>query len=134
MVMQSSAPTPGAPSPWDSVMGAIEDSISQCTFLEVTYTAENPHANGSTLPGSRPHLRPPRQRDPHDTFPAPTTTADAGKTDVLLSANGPSTVAVQQRSARSQFWQPMPRPRLQRTANVRPEKIQLPIAEQNFGK
>jgi len=28
-------------------MGAIEDSISQCTFLQMTYTAENPHADGS---------------------------------------------------------------------------------------
>jgi len=41
LVMQSSAPAPGAPSPWDSALGAIEDSISQCTFLQMTYTAEN---------------------------------------------------------------------------------------------
>jgi hypothetical protein len=39
-MMQSSAPAPGAPSPWDSGLGAIEDSISQCTFLQMTYTAE----------------------------------------------------------------------------------------------
>ncbi len=36
LVMQSSAPAPGAPSPWDSALGAIEDSISQCTFLQMT--------------------------------------------------------------------------------------------------
>jgi hypothetical protein len=65
LVMQSSAPAPGAPSPWDSAMGAIEDSISQCTFLRMTYTAENPHADGSAAPGARPRLRPPRRRDPH---------------------------------------------------------------------
>jgi hypothetical protein len=74
LVMQSSAPAPGAPSPWDSVLGAIEDSISQCTFLQMTYTAENPHADGSTAPGARPRFRPPRRRDPHATSPAPTTT------------------------------------------------------------
>jgi hypothetical protein len=28
----------------------------------------------------------------------------------------------------------MPRPHLQRAATVRREKVQLPIAEQNFGK
>jgi hypothetical protein len=74
LVMQSSAPAPGAPSPWDSVLGAIEDSISQCTFLQITYTAENPHAGGSVASGARPRFRPPRQLDPHDTSPAPTTT------------------------------------------------------------
>jgi hypothetical protein len=74
LVMQSSAPAPGAPSPWDSAMGAIEDSVSQCTFLQMTYTAETPHADGSAAPGACPRFRPPRRRDPHDTSPAPTTT------------------------------------------------------------
>jgi hypothetical protein len=74
LVIQSSAPAPGAPSPWDSLLGAIEDSISQCTFLQMTYTAENPHADGSAVPGARPRFRPPRRRDPHATSPAPTTT------------------------------------------------------------
>ena len=41
---QCAAPAPGAPSPWDSTLGNIEDSISQCTFLQMTYTAVNPHA------------------------------------------------------------------------------------------
>jgi hypothetical protein len=74
LVMQSSASAPGAPSPWDSALGAIEDSISQCTFLQMTYTAENHHADGSAAPGARPRFRPPRRRDPHATSPAPTTT------------------------------------------------------------
>jgi hypothetical protein len=74
LVMQSSAPAPGAPYPWDSALGAIEDSISQCTFLQMTYTAENQHADGSAAPGARPRFRPPRRRDPHATSPAPTTT------------------------------------------------------------
>ena len=60
LVMQSCAPAPGAPSPWDSALGAIEDSISQCPFLQMTYTAENPHADGSAAPGARPRLRPRR--------------------------------------------------------------------------
>jgi hypothetical protein len=57
---------------------------------------------------------------------------------VLSSANGPSTAALQQRchrtsaSARSPSWPPMPGPHLQRAATVRPERIQLPIVEQNF--
>jgi hypothetical protein len=74
LVIQSSTPSPGAPSPWDSAMGAIEDRISQCTFLQMTYTAENPHADGSAAPGARPRFRPPHRRDPHDTSPASKTT------------------------------------------------------------
>ena len=46
--MQSSAPAPGEQSPWDSPLGAIEGSISQCTFLQMTYTAENLHTDGNT--------------------------------------------------------------------------------------
>jgi hypothetical protein len=75
LVMQSSAPAPGAR---DSSMGAIEDSISQCTFLQMTYTAENPHADGSAASGARPRFRPPRRRDPYATSPAPTTTGWRG--------------------------------------------------------
>jgi hypothetical protein len=75
LVMQSSARTSTrAPSPWDNALGAIEDSMSQFTFLQMTYTAENPHADGSTAPGARPRLRPPRCRDPNATSPAPTIT------------------------------------------------------------
>jgi hypothetical protein len=76
LVMQSSAPAPGAQSPWDTTMGAIEDSISQCPFLQMTYNAENPHADGIAAPGARPRFsfRPPRRSDPHVTSPAPTTT------------------------------------------------------------
>ena len=131
-VMRSSAPVPRTLSPWDSALGAIEDSISQCTFLQRTYTAENPHADGSASPGARPLFRTPRRRDPHATSPAPTTTG-WGKIDVLSSVNGSSTVVLQQRchrtsaSARSPSWPPMFRPRLQRAPTVRTEKIQLPI-------
>ena len=64
--MQSSAPA-GAQSTWDSALGAIEDNISQCPFLQMTYTAENPHADGSAAPGARPRYRPPRHRDLHAT-------------------------------------------------------------------
>jgi hypothetical protein len=55
-------------------MGDIEDSISQCTLLQMTYTAENPPADGINTPGVRPRFRPPRRRDPHDMSPASTTT------------------------------------------------------------
>jgi hypothetical protein len=74
MVMQSSAPTPGAQSPWDSVMGAIEDIISQPTFLQMTYTVENPHADGRDSTGARPCFHPTSPINPHATSPAPTTT------------------------------------------------------------
>jgi hypothetical protein len=47
---------------------------AQCTFLPITYSVENPHADGSAAPGARPRFCPPRRRDPHDTSPAPTTT------------------------------------------------------------
>jgi hypothetical protein len=57
MVMQSSAPAPGAQSTWDSAQGAIEDSISQCPFLQMTYTAETPHTDVSAVPRARPRYR-----------------------------------------------------------------------------
>ncbi len=65
------------------MLGAIEDSISQCTFLQMTYTAENPHADGSAAPGARPRLRPPSRRDPHDTSSTPTTTGWLDDDDVV---------------------------------------------------
>ena len=53
-------------------MGSIEDRISQCTFLQMTCTAKNPHSDDKAATGAR--LSPPRHNDPHDTSPAPTTT------------------------------------------------------------
>jgi hypothetical protein len=59
-------------------------------------------------------------------------------TNVLSSANSPSTVELQQRchstsaSAPSPSWPTMPRPSLKWAATARQEKIQLPIEEQNF--
>jgi hypothetical protein len=49
------------------VCWATEDSISQCPFLQMTYTAENPHADGIAAPGARPRYRTPRHRDLPDT-------------------------------------------------------------------
>ena len=49
--------------PMGQPMGAIEDIISQCTFLQMIYTAETPHADAT--PGARPRLRPPTQRPEH---------------------------------------------------------------------
>ena len=66
LVMQSSAPAPGH-SPHGTVQWAIEDSISQCPFLQMTYTAENPHADGSATPGARPRYQPTRHSDLHAT-------------------------------------------------------------------
>ena len=135
--MQSSAPAPGSLSPWDSVLGAIEDSISQCTFLQMTYTAENPHADGSASTGACPRLRPPRLSDPHNTSPAPTTTGCREDRCPVVSKL-PLHSLVHQRchfSSESPLipsWLPMSRPRLQQAATALPEKIQLPIEEQNF--
>jgi hypothetical protein len=127
LVMQSSAPAPGAPSPWDSALDAIED-ISQCTFLQMTYTAETPHTDGSAAPGARPRFRPPRRRDPHATFPRTHDSRMAGRQMSCRqqTACGPSTVAMQQRchrtsaSARSPSWPPMPRPLLHESAEKDP--------------
>ena len=58
LVMQSSVQAPGAQSTWDSMLGVTEDSISQCPFLQMTYTAENPHPDGSAVPGTRLRYRP----------------------------------------------------------------------------
>ncbi len=45
-------------------MGDIEDNISQCTFLQKTYTAENPQADGSATPGTPKLLPAPPSRTP----------------------------------------------------------------------
>ena len=76
LVMQSSTPAPGAQSPWDSAMGSIEESISQCTFLQMTYTAKNQYHSRNRMTRSSSLM----------------TQQDDGKTDVLLSANAPSAV------------------------------------------
>jgi hypothetical protein len=69
MMGQCNAPAPGAQSPWDSVLGAIEDSISQCTFLQMTYTDEIPHTDGSPLSCAHDSVSPavatPTTRVPH---------------------------------------------------------------------
>jgi hypothetical protein len=63
---QYSVPAPGAQSPWDSMLGAIEDSISQCTFLQMTYTAEKPariwqrRARSTPTSAPAPPTRPPQ--------------------------------------------------------------------------
>jgi hypothetical protein len=55
-------------------------------------------------------------------------------------SNRPLHRAMQQRchhasaSARSPSWPPIPHPHLQRAATARREKVQLPIAEQNFSR
>ena len=72
LAMQSSAPAPGAQS---TVRWATEDSISQCPFLQMTCTAENPHADGSAAPGARPsrqtrHSDPPATPRTHDNWMA----------------------------------------------------------------
>jgi hypothetical protein len=132
--MQSSARTVHMGQCAGLMMMSIEDSISQCPFLQMTYTAENPHADGSAAPGARPRYRPPRHRNLH----APhTRQLDGGKTDVLSSANGPCTAALQQRchrtsaSARSPSWPPTPGPRLQRAATIWPERTQLSVLRES---
>jgi hypothetical protein len=63
LVMQSSAPAPGSQSTWDSALGY--SSISQCPFLQMTYTAENPYADGNAAPGACPR---PSRHAPHTTI------------------------------------------------------------------
>ena len=82
--------------PMGQCNGVIEDSISQCTFLQMTYTAENQHADGITASGARPRFRQPLQCDPTPRLPHPQQ-QDSWKIDVLSSANCPSTVVLQQR-------------------------------------
>jgi hypothetical protein len=62
---------PRAQSPWDSSLGAcIEDIISQCPFLQMTYTVENTHARMAAPPpedahtADRPATTSPPQRPP----------------------------------------------------------------------
>ena len=58
----------------------------------MTYTAENPHADGSAAPGARPRYRPPRHRD----LPATSRTHD-------------NWMAARQTSCRQQTAPPQPR-------------------------
>jgi len=44
LVVRSSAPAPGAPSPWGGALGAAEGGVSRCAFLRMACTSENPHA------------------------------------------------------------------------------------------
>ena len=53
LMMQSSAPAPGAPSPWKSALGAKEDSISQCVFY---YCRTYYKAVRTTSPSATPPL------------------------------------------------------------------------------
>jgi hypothetical protein len=82
-----------------------------------------------------PTTAPPQQ--PHTTRPPPTTTGRR-KGEYPVVSNWPLHCAMQQRchhasaSARSPSWPPMPRPRLQRAATARREKVQLLIREQSF--
>ena len=93
----------------------IEDRSSQCPLLQMTYNAENPHADVSAAPGGRPRRRPPRSLPPPRHAPRTHNNGLRGKTDVLSSTNGPSTVELQQRcqrisaSVRSPSWMPMTR-------------------------
>jgi hypothetical protein len=92
-------------------------------------------APGASRPPPPPPPAPPPQ--PHTTRPPPTTTGRRKGGSPVVS-NRPLHRAMQQRchhasaSARSPSWPPMPRPRLQRSATARREKVQFPIREQNF--
>ena len=113
----------------------------------MTYTAENTLADGSTSPGARPRNRtkfcfcknnkrriiitaPPLRPSRHVPH---TQQLEGGKTDVLSSANSPSTASLQQRChltsilAQSQSSLPMPCPRLHRAATVWQDLIQPSI-------
>ena len=98
----------------------------------MTYTAETPHADGSATPGARPRY------NLHATSRTHNNHVDGGKTDILSSANCPSTATLQQRchrtsaSARSPSCPTMSGPLLQRAATVWPERIQPPIWNRIF--
>ena len=91
--------------------------------------------------GPRPGPPPPPQSapptQPLTTRSLPTTTGRRKGGHPVVS-NRPLHRAMQQRchhasaSARSPSWPPMPRPRLQRAATARREKVQLRIREQSF--
>ena len=98
----------------------------------------NPHADSDephkrdTHAGACPTVAPPRPA------PAPTTTGCAEKPDVLSAANGPSTVALQQRChrasapARSPSWPPMSRSPPQRPPPPGESRIRSPLRNRTF--
>jgi hypothetical protein len=91
--------------------------------------ATRPAAGRARAPLPPPPAPPPK---PHTTRPQPTTTG-LRKRGYPVVSNRPIHSEMQQRchhtsaSARSPSWPPMPRPRLQRAATARREKVQLPI-------
>ncbi len=94
-LQQNISPTDNPP-PSARRAGRERNSISQCPFLQMTYTAENPHADGSTAPGARPGARP-RYRPPrHRDLPATSRTHD-------------NWMAARQTSCRQQTAPPQPR-------------------------
>ena len=95
-------------------------------------------AVGGQRPGPAPAATRPAPATPHDKFPR-RQQQDAGRPDVL-SNNLPLHRVMQQRChhasapARIPSWPPMPRPRPQRAAAVRPERIQPRIRNRIFYK
>ena len=96
--------------------------------------ATRPAAGPARAPPPPPTAPPPQ---PLTTRSLPTTTGRRKGGHPVVS-NRPLHRAMQQRchhasaSARSPSWPPMPRPRLQRAATARREKVQLRIREQSF--
>ena len=123
LVMQPSAIAPGAQSP--------EDNISQCPFLQMTHTADNPHADGSASPGPRPRYRPPRHSDPHTT-PRTHDNRMAGSQISRRQQTAPpqprcsKDVTAHPHRPGDRPGRPCPVPRLQRAATVWPEQISAP--------
>ncbi len=105
----------------------------ECCLLvlnSVTSTPQWIHQPEAAWGCLHPLYQPPRRSDPSSRHVPHTRQLDGGKTDVLLSANSPSTAVLQQRChstsavARSPSWPPMPCPHLQRAATVWQERIQ----------
>ena len=145
LVLKTPQPTTRHPhqhlghSPHGTVRWAIEDSISQFPFLQMTYTAENPHADGSAEPGAHPQYQLPRHSDVHDTSSTHYNWMAARQMSCRQQTAPPQLHCSKDVTAHPHLpgplllWGPaMPGPLLQLAATIWPELIQVPIVEQNY--
>jgi hypothetical protein len=106
----------------------------------MTYTTENPHADGSAAPGARPRYRQPLHRDlpdtsrTHDNWMAARQTSCRQQTAPPQQRCSKDVTAHPHCTARSPSWPSMPGPCLQRAATVWLDQIQQAIRNRMFSE
>ena len=106
----------------------------------MTYTTENPHADGSAAPGARPRYQQPLHRDLPDTSSTHDNWMEARQTSCRQQTAPPQQCCSKDVTshphctARSPSWPSMPGPCLQRAATVWLYQIQPAIRNRMFSE